>query len=75
MIEALYISNFDIFGVKSSDNQGKNKKLDILHCPFEKNTIEIFMVFLKKFSENSNILIWQQWTAMQNVALTGSKVL
>ena len=27
MVEALYISNFDIFGVKLSDNQGKNKKI------------------------------------------------
>ena len=51
MVEALYISNFDIFGVKSSDNHGKNKKIDILHCPFEKNAIEIFLAFLKNFSE------------------------
>ena len=48
MIEALYISNFDIFGVKSRDNQGKNKKFDILHCPFEKNAIEMFVFFVEK---------------------------
>ena len=48
MIEALYISNFDIFGAKFIDNQGAIKKFDILHCPFEKNAIEISVFFVEK---------------------------
>ena len=63
MIGALYISNFDIFGAKLIDNQGAIKKFDILHCPFEKNAIQIFLAFVKKIPENSAMLIWQHWMA------------
>ena len=52
MVEALYISKFDIFGVKLNDNHGESKKFDILHCPFEKNAIQVFLAFLKEISEN-----------------------
>ena len=57
IVGALYISNFDIFGGKLNDNQGVFKKFDILHCPFEKNAIEIFLAFPKKISANSAMLI------------------
>ena len=61
MVEALYISNFHIFDVKSCENHGENKKIDIVHCPFEKTAIEFAVFFVEKslskfgsFGENQN---------------------
>ena len=51
MVGAIYISNFDIFVVKLTDNQDAIKKFDILHCPFEKNAIEVFQFFLREIQK------------------------